>query len=170
MKLIVGLGNPGGEYNFTRHNFGFLALDFYAKIHNLKWEKPKHKAIWLKIDNKILLKPQTFYNESGLAVQETLRYYKLTPAEVLVINDDFNLSFGQVRYREKGSSGGNNGLKSVIQHLGTENFARLRLGTDNVDLRAKMGDVKFVLSKFSAEEKSKLPDILRTVAERIQDF
>lgn len=170
MKLIVGLGNPGDEYNFTRHNFGFLALDFYAKVHGLSWEKPKKHAIWLKNDDKVLLKPQTFYNDSGLAVQEALRFYKLTPADILVINDDFDLAFGQIRFRAKGSSGGNNGLKSIISHLGTEEFARLRLGTNNSDLRTKMGDIKFVLSRFSTEEKAVLPKILQDVTEIIQDF
>lgn len=170
MKLIVGLGNPGDEYNFTRHNFGFLALDFYAKIEGLRWENPKRHAIWLKSNDRIFLKPQTFYNESGLAVREALQFYKLDPKDILVICDDFDLAFGQIRYRAHGSSGGNNGLKSIIQHLGTDDFARLRLGTNNPELRHRMGDVDFVLSRFSATEKSDLPKILKSVAERIQDF
>ena len=170
MKLIVGLGNPGDEYNFTRHNFGFLALDFYAKMHNIPWEKPKRHAIWLKTGDMVFIKPQTFYNDSGLAVQEAMRFYKMSPEDILVINDDFDLNFGQIRYRAKGSSGGNNGLKSIIEHLGTEEFARLRLGTNNPDLRAKMGDVKFVLGRFSAEEKAQLPEILQNIVQRIDDF
>ena len=170
MQLIVGLGNPGDKYNFTRHNFGFLALDFYAKIHGLSWENPKRHAIWLKFDDKILIKPQTFYNDSGLAVQEAMNFYKISLPDILVINDDFDLEFGQIRYREKGSSGGNNGLKSIISHLGTDNFARLRLGTNNSELRAKMGDVDFVLSRFSAEEKTQLPNILRAATDRIDKF
>ena len=170
MKLIVGLGNPGDDYNFTRHNFGFLALEKKKKIEGVQWEKPKRHAIWLKFADKVFLKPQTYYNESGLAVQEALRFYKLSPKDILVVCDDFDLEFKQIRYRAHGSSGGNNGLKSIIQYLGTDEFARLRLGTNNPELRNKMGDVKFVLSRFSATEKSDLPDILKSVADRIRDF
>lgn len=170
MKLIVGLGNPGSQYNFTRHNFGFLALDFYAKVKDLTWEKEKRHALWLKDGERILIKPQTFYNESGRAVREFVQFYKLKPQDILVVCDDFWLDFGKMRYRAKGSDGGSNGLKSIIQHLGTTEFPRLRLGTNDGDLRQKMGDVDFVLSKFTEAEKVKLPDLLREVAERIGEI
>lgn len=170
MKLIVGLGNPGSEYNFTRHNFGFLALDFYATTHHLSWENPKHNAIWLKDTDKILIKPQTFYNDSGLAVSEFMHFYKIPLSDILVINDDFDLPFGTLRLRQKGSSGGNNGLSSIIQHLGTTEFKRLRLGTNNPKLRNKMGDVKFVLSRFSETEKSQLPNLLAETSKIITNF
>lgn len=170
MKLIVGLGNPGNQYNFTRHNFGFLALDFYAKVKGLNWEKEKRHALWLKDGERILIKPQTFYNESGQAVREFVQFYKLKPQDVLVVCDDFWLDFGKMRYRAKGSDGGSNGLKSIIQHLGTTEFARLRLGTNDGDLRQKMGDVDFVLSKFTEAEKAKLPDLLRSVQARIEEI
>lgn len=170
MKLIVGLGNPGNQYNFTRHNFGFLALDFYAKVKGLNWEKEKRYALWLKDGERILIKPQTFYNESGQAVREFVQFYKLKPQDVLVVCDDFWLDFGKMRYRAKGSDGGSNGLKSIIQHLGTTEFARLRLGTNDGDLRQKMGDVDFVLSKFTEAEKAKLPDLLREVTKRIEEI
>lgn len=166
MQLIIGLGNPGPEYNFTRHNFGFLALDFYAKIHNLDWQKPKFHAIWTKSGDRLFIKPQTFYNNSGQAVSEFLNFYKLTPSDILVVCDDFDLPFGTLRYRLKGSSGGNNGLKSISEHLHTTDFARLRLGTNN-DLRTKSGDVDFVLSHFSATEKADLPAFLKQVAAEI---
>ena len=168
MNLIVGLGNPGNQYNFTRHNFGFLALDFYAKIHNLTWEsKPKFNAIWLKDGDNIFIKPQTFYNDSGSAVQTFMNFYKITLDHLLVLCDDFNIPFGTLRYRANGSAGGNNGLKSIAEHLGTTDFSRLRLGTGNDDLRAKIGDVDFVLSKFTPEEKSELPTILNTSCSRL---
>ena len=168
MNLIVGLGNPGNQYNFTRHNFGFLALDFYAKIHNLTWEsKPKFNAIWLKDGDNIFIKPQTFYNDSGSAVQAFMNFYKIAPDHLLVLCDDFNIPFGTLRYRANGSAGGNNGLKSIAEHLGTTDFPRLRLGTGNDDLRAKIGDVDFVLSKFTPEEKSELPAILNTSCSRL---
>lgn len=165
MKLIVGFGNPGSQYNFTRHNFGFLALDFYAKINQLEWEPhPKFNAIYLKKDNTIFIKPQTFYNDSGQAVRAFANFYKIPPENILVVCDDFDLPFGKIRYRANGSDGGSNGLKSVISHLGTNEFPRLRLGTNN-NLRAKIGDIDFVLGKFTAEEKEKLPEILKQVAD-----
>lgn len=167
MKLIVGLGNPGPEYNFTRHNFGFLALDFYAKVKNLTWQKPKFHALWLKDGDKIFIKPQTFYNDSGRAVAEFANFYKISLEDILVICDDFNLPFDSLRYRAKGSSGGNNGLKSISEYLHTTDFPRLRLGTGNDELRQKLGDVDFVLSRFTAEEKAALPAFLTKVAQEI---
>lgn len=173
MKLIVGLGNPGNQYNFTRHNFGFLALDFYFKLHDLKWnDKPKFGAIYgettINGEKYIFLKPQNFYNESGRSVREFWRYHKLALSDILVICDDFNLEFGKIRYRESGSAGGNNGLKSIIAELGTDDFPRMRLGTGNDELRNKLGDVDFVLSKFTPDEKPKLPEILREVCKEIE--
>ena len=168
MKLVVGLGNPGNRYNFTRHNFGFLALDFYFKVRKLEWkDKPKFGALWGREGDTIFIKPQDYYNESGRAVQEFMRFYKIPLDDILVVCDDFNLEFGKLRYREQGSAGGNNGLKSVMATLGTTEFKRLRVGTGNDELRSKMGDVDFVLSKFTAEEKEKLPEILGEVVERI---
>lgn len=170
MQLIVGLGNPESKYNFTRHNFGFLALDFYAKTKEISWQKPKMGALWFKDGDRIFIKPQTYYNESGQAVQAFLRFYKLQPSDILVICDDFDLNFGTLRYRAHGSSAGNNGLKSISQHLGTEDFPRLRLGTNNPEIRQKLGDIDFVLGKFTPEEKSALPQILQTIAQKIDDF
>ena len=167
MKLIVGLGNPGPEYNFTRHNFGFLALDFYAKVNNLTWQKPKFHALWLKTGDKILIKPQTFYNDSGRAVVEFANFYKIPLEGILVVCDDFNLPFDSFRYRAKGSSGGNNGLKSISEYLHTTDFPRLRLGTRNDALRQKLGDVDFVLSRFTPEEKSALPAFLAQISQEI---
>lgn len=171
MKLIVAFGNPGSEYNFTRHNFGFLALDFYFKIKGLEWEPhEKFNAIWKKQGDTIIIKPQTFYNDIGTSVRAFADFYKITPENILIVCDDFNLKFGEIRERAHGSAGGNNGLKSVIQHLGTENFPRLRLGTGNDALREKIGDVDFVLSKFTPEEKKQLPEILATFIDRITRF
>lgn len=170
MKLIVGLGNPGNEYNFTRHNYGFLALDFYAKTHHLTWEKPKNQALWLKDSNRIFLKPQTFYNDSGLAVAAFARFYKIAPQDILVLCDDFELVFGKNRYREHGSAGTNNGLKSIIQHLSSDQFPRLRLGTGNDALRQKIGDIDFVLGHFTAAEKNQLPDLLTAISARIDEL
>lgn len=172
MKIVVGLGNPETKYNWTRHNTGFLVLDYYFKVAGMEWSsKPRLGALWAKAgsgeEGVIFIKPQEFYNLSGRAVAEYMRYYKLSPADVLVICDDFNLDFGVVRYRSSGSAGGNNGLKSIIAEIGTEDFARIRVGTGNDELRSKVGDVDFVLSKFTAEEKLKLPAILTGVVGKI---
>lgn len=171
MKLIVGLGNPGGRYNFTRHNCGFLALDFYFKTHGLSWEsKPKFGAIYARNDDVFFIKPQDFYNDSGRAVAEFMRYYKIPVSDVLVICDNFDLEFGKIRYRSSGLAGGNNGLKSIDSYLSSSEYPRIRIGTGNDDLRRKLGDIEFVLSKFTPAEKEKLPEILGEIASRIDDF
>lgn len=171
MKIIAGLGNPGNQYNFTRHNAGFLALDFYFKQKGLSWApRSRFNALYLKDGDNVYVKPQGFYNTSGEPIAAFLRYYKLTPKDLLVICDDFTLEFGKLRLREKGSAGGNNGLKSIIQQLGTPDFPRLRLGTGNDALRKTLGDTDFVLSRFTPEEKSSLPDILGAVSAEIDAF
>lgn len=170
MKLVVGLGNPGNQYNFTRHNFGFLTLDFYAKTHQLIWQKPKFNALWLKNQDTIFIKPQTFYNESGRAVADFCRFYKIAPQDVLVVCDDFDLEFGKIRFRAHGSSGGNNGLKSITDWLKTADFPRLRLGSNNSTVRQQLGDIDFVLAKFTPDEKAQLPEILLSANQRIDEF
>ncbi len=171
MKLIVGLGNPGNMYNFTRHNTGFLALDFYTKIKKVDWEKAdKYDAKYFRLGDTFFIKPQTFYNDVGKSIAAFKNFYKIKNEDILVICDDFNLEFGKIRLREKGSAGGNNGLKSTIEHLGTEAFPRLRIGTANDALRRKIGDTDFVLGKFTAEEREKLPEILREIAAKLDDF
>lgn len=171
MKLIVGLGNPGNQYHFTRHNFGFLALDFYAKIKNLSWEKsPKFNAIWLKSGDTIFIKPQSFYNDSGKSTREFSNYYKIDPNQIFVLCDDFTLPFGVTRFREKGSAGGNNGLKSTIAALKTTEFPRLRLGSANDQLRQRLGDTDFVLGRFTESERAQLPNILREITKRLDQF
>ena len=171
MKLIVGLGNPGTRFNFTRHNTGFLALDFYLKRHNGSWsEKPRLNAIFCEIEGVLFIKPQDFYNLSGVAVANWARFYKIPTSDILVICDNFDLEFGKVRYRTSGSSGGNNGLKSVDKELGSEDYARIRVGTKNNEILSRVGAVNFVLSRFTPEEKSALPRILTEVCEKIDEF
>lgn len=171
MKIVVGLGNPGNKYNFTRHNLGFLALDYYLKTNDLAWEENlRYDAMWSRDGDVIFVKPQGFYNNSGGPIAEFMRFYKIPASDILVICDDFNLDFGYVRERSKGSAGGNNGLKSIIKMLGTEDFPRLRLGTGNDELREDMGDMDFVLSKFTPEEKGNLPNILNVAKQRIDAF
>ena len=171
MKLIVGLGNPGTRYNFTRHNFGFLTLDYYFKRHNLSWgAKPVLGAIRGQSGDVYFIKPQDFYNLSGKAVREYMHYYKITASDILVICDNFDLEFGKMRYRAAGAAAGNNGLKSIDSELGTNAYPRLRLGTGNDELRRKMGDVDFVLSRFTPEEKARLPEILEEACRKIDEF
>lgn len=171
MKLVVGLGNPGNQYNFTRHNAGFLALDFYFKVRGLSWEgKPRFGAIWGRDGDVIFIKPQDYYNDSGRAVAEFVRFYKISLSDVLVICDNFDLEFGKVRARVSGAAGGNNGLKSIDAALSSSEYPRIRIGTENNELRRKMGDVDFVLSRFTADEKEQLPAILQTTVDVIDKF
>ena len=171
MKLIVGLGNPGIKYNFTRHNTGFLVLDYYSKVTNLKWnEAPRFNAIWGRTGDTLFIKPQGYYNDSGTVVASFLHYYKIDISDLLVICDNFDLALGLVRYRATGSAGGNNGLKSIDKALGTNDYARIRVGTGNDKLRRQMGDIDFVLSKFTPEEKEQLPDILSETLDKMNAF
>ncbi len=177
MKLVVGLGNPGDRYNFTRHNTGFLALDFYLKRYGGAWsEKPRLNAIFCEREGVsegekvVLIKPQDFYNLSGVAVANWARYYKIPTSDILVICDNFDLEFGKVRYRETGAAGGNNGLKSVDKELGTPDYARIRVGTKNDEILSRVGAVDFVLSRFTPEEKEKLPGVLAEVCDKIDEF
>ena len=158
MKLIVGLGNHGEMYRGTRHNLGFTVLDQLAP----KWKTSiRFGALIHKSKDTILAKPTTYYNESGRAVAAIMKFYRLPLADLLVVCDDINLPFGAMRLRAHGSDGGSNGLKSIANALGSDDFARLRMGTDN-DQRTVMGDTDFVLAKFTAAEKEKLEKELLT--------
>lgn len=143
-------------------------LDYYFKLKGLKWsDKPRLGALWGRSDDVIFIKPQEYYNESGRAVAAYMKYYKITASDILVVCDDFNLEFGKVRYRAAGSAGGNNGLKSIIASIGTDEFPRIRVGTANDELRAQLGDTDFVLSKFTVEEKNQLPEVMEEAIARI---
>jgi PTH1 family peptidyl-tRNA hydrolase len=170
MKLIVFQGNPGLMYRKTRHNAGFIVADFLALKNGLKWAKNARVAAeTAQMGNLLLVKPQTFYNDTGRAVQSLVQFYKLDPKlDLLVVADDLNLPFGTLRTRLGGSDGGNNGLKSISASLG-EQYARLRIGTDN-DLRARVDDTDFVLGKFTSEEWGQLPPILESAEKIILDF
>ena len=130
--IIVGLGNPGEKYVYTRHNAGFLALDYLCQTLGVKCDRAKFKALTCEatIGDKraLIMKPQTFMNASGEAVREAMAFYKLTPEDVFVISDDTTLDVGKMRIRKKGSAGGHNGLKSIIEQLGTDEFPRIKIG------------------------------------------
>lgn len=152
MFLIVGLGNPGKGYEDTRHNIGFKVIDNIAKEYNIEINRQKFKGVYGEgfINNKkvMLLKPTTYMNLSGESVREVVDFYNLENSEVIVIYDDISLEVGKLRIRDKGSAGGHNGIKSIIAHLGSDIFPRIKvgIGQPNGDL------VKYVLGKFTKEE------------------
>ena len=153
MRMIVGLGNPGKDYIDTRHNAGFMVVDQYASGLGLCYSDEKRwKSKISKNGDCYLIKPQTYMNESGVAVGQMAAYYKIRPTEILVLYDDMDLPLGRLRIRGSGSAGGHNGMRSVINHLGTQDFPRLRIG---IGAGAK-GTVKHVLGKFRDEERSEL--------------
>jgi PTH1 family peptidyl-tRNA hydrolase len=168
MKLVIGLGNPGLKYKKTKHNVGFLALDLYAKKHKLKFKKDnKFKGEWLKDGNLLLLKPHTFMNLSGESVQAIMNFYDLDIVDILVVYDDLSLPLGKIRLREKGSAGGHNGVKSIIQHLKTQDFQRLKVGIDTNPL---IETKNYVLSKFDKKEWLTIEKSLETISHIIEDF
>ena len=144
MKLIIGLGNPGKEYAKTRHNAGFIVVDALAKVlgANFKFQKKFNAEIaQVKIRNEetILIKPQTFMNLSGTAVRAIMDFYKIKIKDIIVVQDDKDILFGEVKYQNNRSAAGHNGIKSIIEHLGTQDFARIRIGVAWQD-KEKMGD------------------------------
>lgn len=130
--LIVGLGNPGGKYEITRHNAGFLCADLFAESMNTEIKRLKYHALTAEVNidghRCLLMKPQTFMNNSGEAVGEAAKFYKIPVEKVIVMFDDISLPIGKLRVRRKGSAGGHNGIKSIISHLGSENFPRVKIG------------------------------------------
>lgn len=168
MKLVVGLGNPGKKYKDTKHNIGFMCLDNYAVLNKLEFKKErKFYGESLKIANLVLLKPHTFMNLSGQSVRAVMDYYDINIDDVLIIYDDLALPLGKIRLREKGSSGGHNGIKSIVSHLGTEGFRRIRIGIDSNPL-IEASD--YVLGKFSKKEFKDLSDTISTTESIIYEF
>lgn len=157
MKLLVGLGNPGPKYDRTRHNAGFLIIDKLAEDHKITWEKRQFDGIVArgKIFNEdtYLLKPQTFMNISGRSVAAMLNFYKITPQDMVVLHDDVDVPSGKVKARTCGSSGGNNGIRSIIDCLGTDTFHRIKLGVGKpMGLGGTEAVPNWVLGTFSEEE------------------
>jgi PTH1 family peptidyl-tRNA hydrolase len=155
MKLIVGLGNPGRKYDGTRHNVGFRILDDLAERHKVEWELAPRGIEALigrqRADGIVLAKPLTFMNLSGPAIVGLLQFYKIDVPDAFVIVDDINLELGRLRARAAGSAGGHNGLKSIIDALGTTEFARLRVGVGRGDARRDLAD--HVLARFEPDER-----------------
>ncbi len=170
MKLIVGLGNPGKEYEMTRHNIGFYFLDLFANKNNISF-KEKFNGLYAKVkindEDVILLKPQTYMNLSGESVIMFKNYFKIDSKDILVIHDDLDLEFGRIKLKENGSSGGHNGIKNIILNLNTENFKRLKIGIS----KSNLVDTKdYVLGHFTKEEQEELKIKENEVINIIEEF
>jgi PTH1 family peptidyl-tRNA hydrolase len=180
MKIIIGLGNPGKKYESTRHNIGFMVVDELARQYSLSWqEDKKNKAIIAKGSDYILVKPQTFMNDSGQTTASLLRYYHLLPrtifgtkkdsditAVLTVIHDELDLPLGKYKMASNSSSAGHNGVQSIIDHLKTKNFQRVRFGI-STDARKNIPGDKFVLQRFSDDEikyiEKVIPEIISNI-------
>lgn len=172
MKMIIGLGNPGKPYEHTRHNIGFDVVDELAKRFNSPLTQMKFKGMYTIIhrpQGKVLLvKPLTYMNLSGECIVPLMSYYDVAEEDIVVIYDDLDLTVGKLRLRQKGSAGGHNGIKSIIQHLGTQNFNRIRLGVDRPPAGMKVPD--YVLSRFKTDEKPLMNEALIKSADACEDW
>ena len=171
MKLIVGLGNPGKEYENTRHNMGFMFIDGYAKEKGVEINKKKFNGLYIDFINNgektILLKPQTYMNLSGEAVRAFVDFFKIDIKDILIISDDLDMPIGKIKLRPTGSSGGHNGLKNIEQHLNSQDYKRLKIGiSHNKDIETK----DYVLGNVSKDNKEILNNLQTTVNNIIDDF
>lgn len=181
MKMIIGLGNPGADYEDTRHNIGFMVVDKLAREigrDTLVWQQDdKRMAFVAKVGEVILVKPVTFMNNSGAAVKKLADFYKISPVDVWVIHDDLDLPLGKIRIRESGGTAGHNGVESIMTHLGTDKFLRFRLGIGrgkedikkHTDQNLKHRSVMhFVLSRFTQSEAGALKKLIKYSVEAVR--
>jgi PTH1 family peptidyl-tRNA hydrolase len=170
VAMIIGLGNPGGEYRGTRHNVGFDFIDALAAKHRIKVSSGRHQAMTgagkIRGFQVLLVKPLTFMNLSGRSVAPLMRQHSLSPAQVLVVADDKDLPTARLRMRMKGSAGGHNGHKSIIQSLGTEEYPRLKIGIGQADA----GTVDHVLGKFTPEERVDIENAMPRALEGVEEW
>lgn len=188
LKIIVGLGNPGPEYSKNRHNIGFQCVETFARRHSFDAGKMQNRAMitqgfvrkhsktalpgstdavqTLQQQKVLLVKPLTFMNLSGEAVGQLARFYQVEPADIIVIHDDLDLASGKLRLRMGGSSGGQNGIKSIIQHLGTPDFARAKVGIGRPP--GRMDAAAYVLQNFSSEEEENFAILRQTVCDAVE--
>lgn len=172
MKLIAGLGNVGDKYCFTRHNAGFMVLDKWALDEGLSFrEEKKLKCFLTKLrynnEDLLLVKPTTFMNLSGEAVRAVMDYYKIEVKDILIIYDDIALDLGRIRFRANGSDGGHNGIKSIIQHVGTKDFDRLKVG---IGPQPNIPSENYVLQNFPKEQHEQLKDVLKKSIEAVEYY
>ena len=170
---MIGLGNPGLKYEFTRHNIGFRIVDSLAK--DIKIEFKKIKSYYSLISRGIinnhkimLVKPQTFMNLSGRAVSRVVSYYKIPLQDLLVVYDDLNLESGQIRIRKKGSAGGHKGIESIMQYLHSEDIPRLRIGIGNPSINFNFDSASYVLSNFNGDEEDRIKETIKLSTEAIK--
>ena len=172
MRAVVGLGNPGKLYEFTRHNVGFSLLNIFADQKNLTFKPSRQDYYYakggLKESSFILVKPAAFMNLSGIAVEEIIKKYKITLEDLLIVHDDIDLELGKIKIKRKGSGGGHNGISSIIYQINSDQFPRLRIGIGRGFEKGKM--VEYVLDKFLNEEIKKLQDIYKFGCELIEQF
>ena len=171
MKLIVGLGNPGKEYENTRHNMGFLYLDYYAKKNNILLNKNKFEGLYgetiINDEKVIFLKPQKYINLSGEVVKKFVDYFKIDIKDILIICDDLDTPIGKYRIRSKGSSGGHNGLKNIELMLSTQNYTRLKIGISN---NKEIDTKDYVLGKLNKDSINEIEKNYEIVNDIINDF
>jgi PTH1 family peptidyl-tRNA hydrolase len=166
IRLVAGLGNPGAEYAYTRHNVGFMVVDLLAHEAGVNWEKSsKADAATAKLGNALLVKPASYMNRSGHPLQAIAQFFKILPEQVLLVLDDFSLPLGRLRIRESGGPGGHNGLESVIVQFGTEEIPRLRIGIGPAPAE---GSVDYVLSNFFEEQKPLVRSTIERAAEAVK--
>ncbi len=172
LKLLVGLGNPGREYEQTRHNVGFMVIDELAKRWNLSYNQTKFNGLFsshiVGTEKVILCKPLTYMNLSGECVRPLMDYFKMDIDDLLVIYDDLDLPVGKIRLRVKGSAGGHNGIKSLIHHLGTDQFKRIRIGIGRPQNGQKVTD--YVLGRFISEEQPDIQHAIIRAADACEKF
>lgn len=172
MYLIVGLGNPEDEYSKTRHNMGFDAINKIAENYNIKINKKKFYGLYEIFsennDKIILLKPQTYMNLSGISVKEVMNFYKIEKEKLLIIYDDMDIEPGKIKIRKKGSAGGHNGIKSIIQNIGTEEFSRIRIGIGRP--KNNQDQINYVIGKISQEELDKLEEGVEKAKDAVMEI
>lgn len=165
MKLVVGLGNPGNKYAKSRHNIGFVVIDQLTKELGLKFKiSKKYNAFFAKSKRLELLKPQTFMNNSGTAVRAISQKHGIPPENILIVMDDLDMEVGKIRYRSEGSSGGHRGMQSIIEHLGTSEIPRLKIG---IDRSTDIEPDQYVLQKFTAEQLAQIKTAIPAAVEII---
>ena len=172
MWIVAGLGNPGKQYLYTWHNMGYLAVDMLADKHGIFLGKEKYKGLWgkgkIKGQDVIIIKPTTYMNNSGECLVEISRFYKVEPKNIITVYDDIDIAKGTIRVRQKGSAGTHNGMRSIIQLLGTQEFPRVRIGTgpvpENWDL------VNYVLSEVPQDDRKLINDAFVKACEAVEEI
>lgn len=172
MYVVVGLGNPGSQYAQTKHNIGFVTVDYFAEQHNIKFNKVKHKAVIgegiISGEKLMLVKPQTYMNDSGECVMELVNFYKLPLENLIVIYDDIDLPVGKVRIRPSGSSGTHNGMRSIIYLLNRQEFPRIRIGVGKQPEYMDLAD--YVMTRFSKDEIPLIEEAVKKAALTVEEI